>query len=75
MLVAPSHNSSNWVDPAIYSTDISGTDGHNETDYLGDMGGTSASAPMVAGVVGLMLEAEPDLTWRDIQHIFRTSQK
>ena len=76
MLVAPSHNSSNWVDPAIYSTDISGTDGHNETDYLGDMGGTSASAPMVAGVIGLMLEAEPDLTWRDIQHILvRTSKK
>ena len=40
------------------------------------MGGTSASAPMVAGVIGLMLEAEPDLTWRDIQHILvRTSQK
>ena len=76
MLVAPSHNSSNWVDPAVYSTDISGTEGHNDTDYLGDMGGTSASAPMVAGVIGLMLEAEPDLTWRDIQHILvRTSQK
>ena len=75
MLVAPSHNSSAWVDPGIFSTDVSGTGGHNDTDYLDDMGGTSASAPMVAGVIGLMLEAEPDLTWRDIQHILvRTSK-
>ena len=76
MLVAPSHNSSDWVDPAIFSTDISGSDGHNNTDYLDDMGGTSASTPMVSGVIGLMLEANPDLTWRDVQHILvRTSKK
>ena len=41
MLVAPSHNSSNWVDPGIFSTDISGTGGHNTTDYLDDMGAVS----------------------------------
>ena len=76
MLVAPSHNNSEWVDPAIFSTDISGADGHNSTNYLDDMGGTSASTPMVAGVIALMLEANSDLTWRDIQHILvRTSKK
>ena len=76
MLVAPSHNSSAWVDPGIFSTDISGNGGHNTTDYLDDMGGTSASAPMVAGVIALMLEANSDLSWRDIQHILvRTSKK
>ncbi|PWN92699.1 hypothetical protein FA10DRAFT_263457 [Acaromyces ingoldii] len=32
-------------------------------------GGTSAAAPLVAGVVALALEARPDLTWRDMQHI------
>lgn len=32
-------------------------------------GGTSAAAPMFAGVVALMLEANPALTWRDVQHI------
>jgi Subtilase family len=31
--------------------------------------GTSASAPMAAGIVALTLEANPDLTWRDVQHI------
>ena len=32
--------------------------------------GTSASAPMAAGVIALLLEARPDLTWRDVQVIF-----
>lgn len=31
--------------------------------------GTSASAPMAAGVVALVLEANRELTWRDVQHI------
>ena len=32
-------------------------------------GGTSASAPLAAGVFALALEKRPDLTWRDLQHI------
>lgn len=31
--------------------------------------GTSASAPLAAGIVALALEANPDLTWRDLQHL------
>ncbi|KAG7490700.1 proprotein convertase subtilisin/kexin type 5 isoform X1 [Solea senegalensis] len=31
--------------------------------------GTSASAPMAAAIVALALEANPLLTWRDVQHI------
>lgn len=31
--------------------------------------GTSASSPMAAAMVALVLEANPSLTWRDIQHI------
>lgn len=31
--------------------------------------GTSAAAPLVAGMIGLMLEARPCLTWRDVQYI------
>lgn len=32
-------------------------------------GGTSSAAPLAAGVVALLLEARPDLTWRDVQHV------
>ncbi|XP_074651070.1 proprotein convertase subtilisin/kexin type 6-like [Tubulanus polymorphus] len=31
--------------------------------------GTSASAPLAAGICALALEANPSLTWRDLQHI------
>ncbi|XP_071160874.1 furin-1-like [Mytilus edulis] len=31
--------------------------------------GTSYSAPLVSGIVALTLEANSDLTWRDIQHL------
>ena len=45
-------------------------------DYVSVWSGTSASAPVVAGVVALMLEANPDLTWRDVRHILaKTSRK
>ncbi|KIK61415.1 hypothetical protein GYMLUDRAFT_225099 [Collybiopsis luxurians FD-317 M1] len=32
-------------------------------------GGTSAAAPNAVGVYALALQARPDLTWRDIQHL------
>jgi len=31
--------------------------------------GTSASAPIAAGICALAIEANPNLTWRDMQHI------
>jgi len=31
--------------------------------------GTSASAPMAAAIIALTLEANPGLSWRDVQHI------
>jgi len=31
--------------------------------------GTSASAPLLAGMVALALQARPSLTWRDVQHL------
>lgn len=38
-------------------------------NYTNVMNGTSSAAPTLAGVVALMLEAEPELTWRDVKHI------
>lgn len=31
--------------------------------------GTSASAPLAAGIIALALEKNPKLTWRDVQHV------
>ena len=31
--------------------------------------GTSAAAPLAAGILALVLEAAPNLTWRDVQHL------
>uniref|UniRef100_A0A4W3JT29 PC3-like endoprotease variant B n=1 Tax=Callorhinchus milii TaxID=7868 RepID=A0A4W3JT29_CALMI len=31
--------------------------------------GTSSAAPMAAAVIALVLQANPDLTWRDVQHL------
>lgn len=45
-------------------------------DVRDDFGGTSASAPMVSGVVALMLSANPSLTWRDVRIILaQTARK
>ncbi|KAL7053808.1 hypothetical protein AAHC03_026757 [Spirometra sp. Aus1] len=37
--------------------------------------GTSAAAPEAAGVLALALEAQPNLTWRDMQHIIVLTSK
>jgi kexin len=48
---------------AIHTTDV----GENAC-YSGH-GGTSAAAPLAAGIFALALEIRPDLTWRDMQYI------
>lgn len=69
----------------IFTTDVTGDLGYNTSkttdnisnrSYTALFGGTSAAAPMVSGVVALMLEANPRLTWRDVRYILAsTAQK
>ncbi|WP_302059347.1 S8 family serine peptidase [Paraburkholderia sp. CNPSo 3274] len=40
-----------------------------DCDYTATMNGTSAAAPTVSAVVALMLQVNPQLTWRDIRTI------
>jgi subtilisin family serine protease len=61
----------------IVTTDRTGAAGYNtdpsDPGFTLDFNGTSAAAPMISGVVALMLEANPDLGWRDVQDILAYS--
>ncbi|MDA9765784.1 S8 family serine peptidase [Gammaproteobacteria bacterium] len=46
---------------------------NSDCNYLSSFNGTSAAAPTVSGVVALMLEANSDLTWRDVKHILAST--
>ena len=53
-----------------------GTKGTDLNLYTDTFNGTSAAAPMVSGVVALMLQANSKLTWRDVPLILaRTARK
>ncbi|TVS02277.1 MAG: hypothetical protein EA407_10240 [Rhodobacteraceae bacterium] len=41
--------------------------------YTNSFGGTSAAAPVTSGVIALILEANPDLGWRDVHQILALS--
>lgn len=47
----------------IHTTDV----GQNKCTH--SHGGTSAAAPIAAGIYALVLEVRPELTWRDMQHL------
>ena len=74
--------------PAIVSTDLIGLDrgwdttdehfeaaGNENGDYTNLMNGTSAACPTVTGVVALIMEANPSLSWRDIRYVLAHSAR
>ncbi|XP_054892351.1 furin (paired basic amino acid cleaving enzyme) a [Poeciliopsis prolifica] len=66
--LATTYSSGNINEKQIITTDLKSkcTDSHT---------GTSASAPLAAGIIALALEANKNLTWRDMQHlVVRTSR-
>jgi len=63
MAVAPSSSGGH---PSITTVDY---DMNNNRACYSYFGGASSAAPAAAGVVALMLGANPELTWRDVQHI------
>ena len=47
----------------------------NSNRYSNSFNGTSASAPIVAGVAALLRQANPELTWRDLKLILAASAR
>jgi len=64
-----STNDENGNNVGIVTTDMTGAKGYSDTNVTGDFGGTSAATPLVSGAIALMLEANPNLTQRDVQRI------
>jgi proprotein convertase subtilisin/kexin type 2 len=69
---------------AITTTDLTGNIGSNsgaETDDLTDsdysqcFNGTSSATPMASGVAALVLQANPNLSWRDVRRILATTAR
>ncbi len=77
------------IGSGIVTTDLVGNLGFNQdgtlldpfrdfledTDFTSRFNGTSASTPIASGVVALMLEANPNLSWRDVQEILVRSAR
>eukprot|EP00008_Paramoeba_atlantica_P001751 CAMPEP_0201503120 /NCGR_PEP_ID=MMETSP0151_2-20130828/84496_1 /ASSEMBLY_ACC=CAM_ASM_000257 /TAXON_ID=200890 /ORGANISM="Paramoeba atlantica, Strain 621/1 / CCAP 1560/9" /LENGTH=793 /DNA_ID=CAMNT_0047896753 /DNA_START=80 /DNA_END=2461 /DNA_ORIENTATION=- len=58
----------------IITTDRTKPYGYDEnSDCTSTFGGTSASAPMASGITALVLQAKPQLSWRDVQGVLLQS--
>jgi subtilisin-like proprotein convertase family protein/subtilisin family serine protease len=44
-------------------------------NYTNGMNGTSSATPVTVGVIALMLEANPALTWRDVKNILASTAR
>jgi subtilisin family serine protease len=57
---------------AVLTSDRTGSAGYTTNDYTG-FGGTSSACPLVAGIAGLMLSVNPDLTAGEVKQILQSS--
>ncbi|MCC7429805.1 S8 family serine peptidase, partial [bacterium] len=57
----------------IYSTDISGSAGYTSGDYEPTFNGTSSATPNAAGVMALILSANPSLTQTQARNAIETT--
>jgi subtilisin-like proprotein convertase family protein len=59
----------------IVTTDRRGTQGYQSGDYTTEerFGGTSSATPLVAGLCGLILSVNPDLTAEDVKDVLKVT--
>jgi subtilisin family serine protease len=79
MSVDQSSCSSGYVKNGTYGGNAFDNQGyHSENsscNYMSTMNGTSSAAPTVTGVIALMLEENPNLTWRDVKKILASTAR
>jgi subtilisin family serine protease len=63
----------NGREPGLETTDVAGQEGYSADDFTRDFGGTSAASPVVAGLAGLILSANPDLTAQQVRLILQST--
>jgi subtilisin family serine protease len=68
--VAPSGGG--FLNREIFTTDLTGANGYNPNgNYTGTFGGTSSATPLAAGIAGLVLSRNPNLTRKEVKQILR----
>ncbi len=61
----------NLLGLGVFTADRTGVAGYDAGDYTDSFGGTSSATPVVAGIAGLILSANPRLTAREVRGILQ----
>ncbi|XP_055333542.1 uncharacterized protein LOC129585051 [Paramacrobiotus metropolitanus] len=72
--LATTYSSGGTMQPSIVTTDLN-MPGNGMRPCTTKHTGTSASAPLAAGIIALVLEANPSLNWRDLQYLTMLSAR
>lgn len=57
-----------------FNSGVEGT-GNESCNYYSAFNGSSSATPVISGISALLLEANPNLTWRDLKHILATTAR
>lgn len=71
-IAAPSQGCFN-DEPGIATADYAGAEGYGPGDFTNGFGGTSAASPVAAGLAGLILSANPELTAQQVRLVMQIS--
>ena len=60
---------------SCYSFFDLGASPNGSCDYTNRMNGTSSATPATTGAIALLLDARPELTWREVKHVLAWSAR